>query len=148
MNIPSQPPRLPRYVGFWWRVLASLVDTVWLVILIIPLLLWVYGTSYFMEDAWVQGPADILINYGLPALAVVLFWVYLAATPGKMVIRSIIVDADTLTRPTLRQCVIRYLGYFVSTFGLFLGFIWVAFDKRKQGWHDKMARTVVIFKED
>jgi uncharacterized RDD family membrane protein YckC len=26
----------------------------------------------------------------------------------------------------------------------FLGFIWVAFDKRKQGWHDKIAGTVVI----
>ena len=30
--------------------------------------------------------------------------------------------------------------------GLGLGLIWVAFDPRKQGWHDKMANTVVIRK--
>ena len=28
-----------------------------------------------------------------------------------------------------------------------LGFIWIAFDKRKQGWHDKIAGTVVIIRE-
>ena len=46
--------------------------------------------------------------------------------------------------PTLRQLVIRYLGYYVSTIPLGLGLIWVAFDARKQGWHDKMAGTVVV----
>jgi len=25
-----------------------------------------------------------------------------------------------------------------------LGLVWVAFDRRKQGWHDKLAGTVVI----
>ena len=41
-------------------------------------------------------------------------------------------------------CVGRYLAYFVSTIPLALGLIWVAFDKRKQEWHDKLAGTVVI----
>ena len=41
---------------------------------------------------------------------------------------------------------LRAVGYFVS--GIFyLGFIWIAFDKRKQGWHDKIAGTVVIIRE-
>jgi len=26
----------------------------------------------------------------------------------------------------------------------FLGIFWVAFDKKKQGWHDKLAGTVVV----
>ncbi|MBI4998962.1 MAG: RDD family protein, partial [Rhodocyclales bacterium] len=26
----------------------------------------------------------------------------------------------------------------------FLGFVWVAFDRRKQGWHDKLAGSVVV----
>jgi hypothetical protein len=34
-----------------------------------------------------------------------------------------------------------YLGCLIP---LGLGFIWVAFDRRKQGWHDKAANTVVI----
>ena len=31
---------------------------------------------------------------------------------------------------------------------IFLGFLWIAFDKRKQGWHDKLAGTVVTYDED
>ena len=42
------------------------------------------------------------------------------------------------------QAIGRYLGYYVSIFGLMIGFAWVAFDPRKQGWHDKLARTLVI----
>jgi uncharacterized RDD family membrane protein YckC len=75
---------------------------------------------------------------------IVAFWRRTLATPGKMVIGAQIVDARTLGKPTLRQLVIRYLGYYVSTIPLGLGLLWVAFDPRKQGWHDKMANTVVI----
>jgi uncharacterized RDD family membrane protein YckC len=42
-----------------------------------------------------------------------------------------------------RGC-LRYFGYIVSIWVLYIGFIWVAFDARKQGWHDKIAGTVVI----
>jgi len=38
----------------------------------------------------------------------------------------------------------RYFGYFLASIPLGLGLLWVAFDKRKQGWHDKLAGTVVI----
>jgi uncharacterized RDD family membrane protein YckC len=31
-------------------------------------------------------------------------------------------------------------------FGIPIGFIWAAFDKNKQGWHDKMAGTYVVKK--
>jgi uncharacterized RDD family membrane protein YckC len=39
---------------------------------------------------------------------------------------------------------VRYLAYFVSIIPLFLGVLWVAWDKKKQGWHDKLANTVVV----
>jgi hypothetical protein len=39
------------------------------------------------------------------------------------------------------------VGYLVSNI-FYLGFIWVAFDGKKQGWHDKIAGTVVIIRED
>jgi uncharacterized RDD family membrane protein YckC len=32
----------------------------------------------------------------------------------------------------------------VVSFTLGIGFIWIIFDRRKQGWHDKMANTVVV----
>lgn len=78
------------------------------------------------------------------AILIVGFWIYKQATPGKMAISARIVDARTGGRPSAGRFVIRYLGYFVSMLPLFLGIIWVAFDRRKQGWHDKLARTVVI----
>ena len=42
------------------------------------------------------------------------------------------------------QFIIRYLGYYVSIIPLFLGIIWVGIDKRKQGFHDTLAGTVVL----
>jgi uncharacterized RDD family membrane protein YckC len=36
------------------------------------------------------------------------------------------------------------LGYYVASIPLLAGIIWVAFDPRKQGWHDRLARTVVV----
>jgi uncharacterized RDD family membrane protein YckC len=82
----------------------------------------------------------------LPIILILIFWHYKSATPGKIILFLAIVDADTLQPPTMSQFVIRYLGYYVSAIVLFLGFFWIAFDKRKQGWHDKMANTVVIRK--
>jgi len=54
------------------------------------------------------------------------------------------VDAETGAKPSRRQLVIRYLGYYVASIPLLAGLAWVAFDPRKQGWHDKLARTVVV----
>ena len=48
------------------------------------------------------------------------------------------------TGPGTGQWVIRYLAYYLSALVFFLGFLWVAFDRRKQGWHDKIAGTVVV----
>jgi len=77
-------------------------------------------------------------------VAVIIFWIYKSATPGKIATRLTIVDAKTGNKPSTRQFVIRYLGYYVSTLPLLLGFIWVGIDKRKQGFHDKLAGTVVL----
>ena len=133
-----------EYVGFWARVLAALIDTVMVVIVTLPLTYVVYGQLSAPGTGMTQGPLDVLINWILPAALVIWLWRRLGATPGKMAISARIVDADTGNAPTLTQLVIRYLGYFVSSIPLGLGLLWVAFDRRKQGWHDKMANTVVV----
>ena len=133
-----------EYVGFWPRVGAAAIDSLLIVFITLPLLTAVYGREYWVTEAWVRGPADVLINWVLPAVAVVLFWVYRQATPGKMAISARIVDAQTGAKPTTGQLVVRYLGYYVAMIPLFAGIIWVAFDPRKQGWHDKLAGTVVV----
>ncbi|MCS4294513.1 putative RDD family membrane protein YckC [Comamonas sp. BIGb0152] len=133
-----------EYVGFWARVGAALIDTVVLLVIITPALVAIYGWEYFMAEGLVQGPADVLISWVLPAVACIWLWHKLRATPGKMLIGAEIVDAETGEAMSLGQSVVRYLGYFVSILPLCLGLIWVAFDPRKQGWHDKIAGTVVV----
>lgn len=95
-------------------------------------------------DAVRLGPLDLVLSVVFPALAIILFWMFRSATPGKILVRAKIVDARTGGPPSKAQCVGRYFAYFVSTFPLCLGLIWVGIDKRKQGWHDKLAGTVVI----
>ena len=133
-----------EYVGFWPRVGAALIDTLLILVVTVPLVTAVYGKQYWVSDSWLKGPADFLINWLLPAGAVLLFWIYRQATPGKIAISARIVDAATGGRPTTRQLVVRYLGYYVSMLPMMLGILWVAFDPRKQGWHDKLAGTVVV----
>lgn len=132
------------YVGFWARVAASIIDTIIIMAITMPLLLAIYGKEYLLGDSFIHGFADFLISYILPAIAVILFWVYKSATPGKMAINAEIVDAKTFGKPSKGQLIGRYLGYYVSMIPFMLGIIWVAFDARKQGWHDKLAGTVVV----
>lgn len=133
-----------EYAGFWVRLGAALIDSVLVSIIILPILTAVYGTSYWSGERWVQGPLDFLLSWVAPAIAALLFWIARQATPGKMAIGARIVDATTGGKPSTKQFLIRYIGYYVAMLPLFLGFLWVAFDPRKQGWHDKMANTVVV----
>ena len=126
------------------RLGAALIDTIMLIILTSPLTYLAYGRMANLEGQMFNGPADILINWVLPAVVVIWLWSALQATPGKLAMKARIVDADTGKAPSLSQLVIRYLGYYVSIIPFGLGLLWVAFDRRKQGWHDKLANTVVI----
>ena len=137
-----------EYAGFWIRVGASLIDTALLLCITFPLLIAIYGWSYFdaTQTGFIAGTADFLLSYVLPAVAIIVFWMYRQATPGKMMLKLKVVDAKTGGPLTVGQAIIRYLGYFVSTIPLCIGLVWVGIDARKQGWHDKMAGTVVIRK--
>lgn len=136
-------PTQPKYAGFWLRVLAAFIDTAAVMLLTFPLLYWMFGTLFPAQAQSYSAPG-LFISYGLPAIVVIGLWILKSATPGKMLLKMVIVDAQTGGKPTPAQFIVRYLGYYVSMIPLFLGLIWVGLDKRKQGWHDKMAGTVVI----
>jgi len=131
------------YAGFWARVFASALDTIIQLLLVVPLLYVLYGGTVFISPAFSSGPAGIFIQL-LPTLWVILFWKFKSATPGKIMMGMSIVDATTGDTPTLLRLVMRYLGYIVSAIPCLLGFFWVGWDKRKQGFHDMIANTVVI----
>ena len=153
-----------KYAGFWIRLAATMIDSALLLMVMGPLFFLIYGPSDFAPSLFLQEEKDIIygqlqlapitttmysplrffISVGLPLIAVLIFWRYKSATPGKMLYSLQIVDANTLQKPTARQFIIRYFSYVISTLPFCLGFLWIAFDKRKQGWHDKLAQTVVI----
>ena len=134
----------PQYAGFWLRFGATIIDSVIFgLILMVPLAL-IYGESYWIDETMVHGVWDVLLSYVVPFIATLWFWRRFLGTPGKMLLRLRVVDARTGEPLPLGQCVLRYIGYFVSALPLCLGFLWVAFDARKQGWHDKIGGSVVI----
>jgi uncharacterized RDD family membrane protein YckC len=132
------------YVGFWPRVWAALLDALVFFLFNVSILYAIHGRGYFKMDIALRGPVDFLNTFVLASTFIFLFWIISSATPGKMAVGAKIVDAKTGTKPQAKQFLIRYLGYYVSALPLGLGFLWVAFDSQKQGWHDKLAGTVVI----
>jgi uncharacterized RDD family membrane protein YckC len=141
-----------QYVGFWARVGAAIIDTIVMVLVFTPVFAVLgLGSGIEKDD---QGmpvlPPDywnkLAVQQLIAAAAIVAFWAWRMATPGKMLIGAVIVDAGTFGKPGTGRFVLRYLAYFVSTIPLGLGLLWVGWDRRKQGWHDKIANTVVVRK--
>lgn len=74
----------------------------------------------------------------------VFFWTMIGQTPGKWALGLRVVRTDG--RPlTIWRSILRYLAYWLSALPLFLGFVWIIFDAKRQGWHDKIADTCVIY---
>lgn len=134
-----------EYAGFWIRVGAILIDIILLLMITLPLTLMIYGSDALSNNEEVfLGPADFLINNFFPFFATIVFWMYKSATPGKMVLHLKVLDEETGNRLTLGQSIGRYFAYIPATLIFMLGILWVALDKKKQGWHDKLAKTIVI----
>lgn len=150
-NVEHVEIDLTHYAGFWRRAFASLIDTVLFLIIaaFIHYLFFSDSTTAVVitTDNTFNLQAATSINWTeqLIIVGITLFmWMKFLGTPGKLILGCHIVDAKTRQAMNPGQAVVRYLGYFVSLISLFIGFIWVGIDKRKQGFHDKIAGTVVI----
>lgn len=87
---------------------------------------------------------DQILQLSTLCVLFLVFWIKKQSTPGKMMLSMKIVDAKTLGKPSNKQFYLRILGYIIAILPLFLGIIWIAFDSKKQGWHDKIANTLVV----
>lgn len=135
---------MPTYAGFWARTGATIIDIIlMLIVLTIPTIA-IYGNEAFGSEKIILGFWDFIINYVLPFALVIWLWVRFMGTPGKMALKLKIVNAHTGEKISIAQAIIRYFSYIISALPLGLGFLWIAFDSKKQGWHDKLAGTVVI----
>lgn len=103
--------------------------------------------QYFITEGGLWRIAtDQFMQIGVCVALYLFFWIKISATPGKVLMSLKIVDAETFAPLTKKQCFIRFLAYIPAAIPLGLGFLWVIFDKKRQGWHDKLAHTVVIKK--
>jgi uncharacterized RDD family membrane protein YckC len=108
-----------------------------------------YGVL-FSKPAQEAGPVRIAIAIvGFVAIIAypIAFWVLAGQTPGKALMGLRVVRLDH--KPMTIGCALaRYGGYWLAALPLFLGFLWILFDWRRQGWHDKLAGTCVIYTTD
>jgi uncharacterized RDD family membrane protein YckC len=76
----------------------------------------------------------------------IFFWVIAGQTPGKRLLGLRVIRTNG-QRLTVGRALRRAFGYWISALPLFLGFIWILFDDQRQGWHDKVADTYVVYDE-
>lgn len=124
--------------GFWRRLAANLLDGLLFAALLTPLTL-------LLADAV---PMEILGSWLLPLALTLGCWMMLGGTPGKLLMGCELVDGRSGHRVSLGQALLRYLGYLLSALPLGLGFLWILWDRRKQGFHDKLAGTLVIREDE
>ncbi len=88
----------------------------------------------------------------IPFLAIVViplvyfpyYWAKSGQTPG-MKQQGIKVVRDRDGGPiTMGTAILRLIGYWVSGLVFYIGYIWIFIDKRRRGWHDLIAGTVVV----
>ena len=150
----------PTYAGFWIRLVARLIDGL---ILGIPFGI-VFGvfavaggvfannastSSQDTQNAAAAAFGGVFLLLYLLALVVqVGYWIYFwgssGSTLGMRLLHLKIVDANTGGPIGYGRATARFLMSIVNTWACYIGWIWVAFDPRKQGWHDKVANSVVL----
>lgn len=127
---------LINYAGFWRRLAANLLDGVLYFSFITP---FVYLFNSFFFSARNIFDIELIV-----VVLVIYLWVHNGATPGKCLMECKVVDAATRRPISWRQAGLRFIAYLASILSLCVGFLWIIWDKHKQGFHDKIAGTVVI----
>lgn len=161
-----------KYASLNRRMMAATIDTGFAVFTLEPLVNWILGDSVrsrpitsdeiaaikMHPETEVAEMMNLLVSSGklsefflsstLQILALLIAsaicWKLWSATPGKMILRMKVLDANTEQPMTNKQIILRSLSYIPACAIFFLGIFWISFNKRRQGWHDKIAGTVVI----
>ena len=115
---------LPR-AGFGIRMAALLLD-----ILLVGIILHNVHESTRLELL-------VLASYGA------VMWKLKGSTIGGIIcgLRVMRLDGRPIDWST---AIVRALSCFLSLAVVGLGFIWIAIDSDRQGWHDKIAGTIVV----
>lgn len=138
--------------GFWIRTMAYLIDTVILeflsfILMLVGMLAMSLGPAGLtaMDEERIMG---LLGPYYLfSTIVTIVYFTYfhgsVGQTPGKMLcgLKVVRVNGEPLG---YARAFLRWVGYLPSSLIFGLGFLWIAWDRHKQAWHDKIAGTHVI----
>ena len=155
-------PIYARYAGFVSRAMAMLVD-----LLIIGAVLIAGGiaTDFFLRTSgltqllrfladdrgwalpvsafFVSTSFELIMTLSFSYLYFAFFYLFGGATIGKYLFGLRVVSANG-RHLTSTQAALRVLGYAPSALALYFGFFAVLADDKRRGWHDRIARTVVV----
>jgi len=120
------------YAGFWPRGGALLAD-----------ILFLGGAGYGLQLA-VPNVLGTALAGILPVAYFVALWGTTGQTVGMWLVGVRVVRQEGGRRLGFARSLIRLVGYLANTATCFAGFAWAAVDRRKQGWHDKMAGSYVV----
>ena len=144
---------LGQYAGFVTRLIAWGIDQLivsGILTLLGIVITWLLNTLGLNEWLQTEGWIQLIVVFLLLGLVLVIpllyrvgFWVLAGQTPGKrgMGVRIERTDGD---RVKWGNAIRRQIGYWISSI-LFLGYFWILIDNRRQGWHDKLAGTLVVY---
>lgn len=139
-----------RFAGHGARLIAYILDSIVLGIVIVVLsfvfVAFAIGTAASDSMGAMAGGLFLFVILILVVSFAYFpfFWARGGQTPGMMPFRIRIVrDADG-GPITGGQAVMRFVGYWINSIVFYVGFAWILVDRRRRGWHDLIAGTVVI----
>jgi uncharacterized RDD family membrane protein YckC len=152
MDVMSRPP----LAGIGARFGAILLDGLLPSLIMLPLAITAYIMILPLVGTSPSVPGETMLTVGAVVLAltilgyncysalVMAMWAY-GLTPGKWIVGLQVVRMDS-GRPVgfWRMFLREYIGRFVASLLCAIGYIWALFDANKQGWHDKIAKTLVV----
>jgi uncharacterized RDD family membrane protein YckC len=130
---------MQSYAGFFRRLIASIID-IFIIILLMSFIQFITGIK---EERFFY-------------ILIILFsWSYFAyqdssvsqGTVGKQAMNIVITDLNG-RRISFTCATKRFMGKILASLPFFAGFLPVFINKNKQGIHDKIAKTLVIVRED
>jgi uncharacterized RDD family membrane protein YckC len=124
-------PSGPR-AGFWRRFGAAFIDGLIVGVVLIVLSAVAHGVGYAL--GLVLGIGYIVYFEGGPT----------GQALGKRAMGIRVVDFDTGGPIGYGRAFIRYIGRIVSGVVIYIGYLWMLWDREKQCWHDKFASDVVV----
>jgi uncharacterized RDD family membrane protein YckC len=89
-------------------------------------------------------PTSMLLVVFIPFIIYGVYKYLKCQTLGRRILGLTVVNQAGQEVSFWRGALREIIGKFVSAIFFLLGYIWVAFDRDKQGWHDKIAGTYVI----